>query len=131
VEFDIDDFPEFIPMPRNHAENLKVPAKRFSKGSHLMCGYTSDDERWLPFDEYRVSGSFDLCDNSRRIDSHLRRFYSMDYARLLKTYHPEIYERIHQVGNPKLYLLAKGVDPQSDRAKSVIAEYVKARMKRR
>ena len=125
MKIEIDDFPRIEETPQ-----LKVPAKRFPKGAHLLCGYTSDDGQWFPFDKYKVNGGFELCDHSKRFDSHLRRFYSMSFARLLKTHHPRLYERIHKVGNPLLYLLTKGVDPKSDRAMDVIAEHVRARMEK-
>lgn len=97
--------------------------KKFRTGAHLVAGFMQEGI-WFVQDAYLTKGL-------RHIDSKesaMRYFYTTAYARELKSDRPDLYLRLHRLTNPRLYMLIKGIEPDSEEAVKIMAEYIKFKM---
>ena len=102
----------------------KVPIKRFPKGSHRYAGtlYTNSHNG-------RECILVSLNGNQLSYQPiSLRHFYTINYAQNLYHQNPKHYHMIHQLGDPKLYMAIKNIDPKSEAGMQIIANFGKVRM---
>jgi len=97
--------------------------RRFLKGAHEHAGTTDGTGQWTPKSEFIVSGTFHgPCKN------YLKHFYTVRYARLLHKHKPKLYQWLHMITKPQIYMGMLGVDPKSDDGRKILAENVAFRM---
>lgn len=97
--------------------------RRFLKGAHEHAGTTDESGQWAPKPEFVVSGTF-----LGSPKNFLKHFYTVKYARLLHKHKPDLYQWLHMITKPQIYMGMLGVDPKSEDGRKILAENVAFRM---